>query len=63
MICAGVDDLCNGRCGDGIKATSEQCDDGANNGKYGDCCDANCRFVTSTTVCRNAADNCDGNFN
>jgi len=45
-------------CGDGVITGSEQCDDGANNGKT--CCDPKtCMFSNSTTVCRPVAGGCD----
>lgn len=33
-------------CGDGVVQTNEKCDDGANNGKAGDRCSADCKTVT-----------------
>lgn len=46
----GCTPLCKlARCGDGIVQTDpagiEQCDDGPDNGRPGDVCDANCQFV------------------
>ena len=55
--CQGVDVYCVGVCGDGIKATQEQCDDG--NLLNGDCCSSACKFEASTTVCRNSTGICD----
>jgi hypothetical protein len=39
------------RCGDSIVDINEQCDEGANNGKTGHCCDANCHFVAAGMAC------------
>jgi len=38
-------------CGNGIVETGEACDDGANNGKTGDCCTATCQFVAAGKAC------------
>jgi cysteine-rich repeat protein len=66
--CVGVDVYCVGVCGDGIKATQEQCDDGKlifffvnflGNLKNGDCCSSLCLYEDSTTVCRNSSGVCD----
>jgi hypothetical protein len=46
-------------CGDGILATSEECDLGTNNGKTGYCCSVSCKFVTNGTLCRDIAGPCD----
>src|SRR5437773_9096337 len=46
-------------CGNGILDAGEDCDQGASNGTAGSCCSASCRFVTSGTVCRAAANECD----
>ena len=44
--------LLQGICGDGIVATSEQCDLGTNNGRSGYCCTSSCTFSSSSTKCR-----------
>src|SRR5437762_2539086 len=46
-------------CGNGIVDAGEDCDQGASNGTAGSCCSASCRFVTSGTICRAAANECD----
>src|SRR5947208_5777628 len=46
-------------CGNGIVDAGEDCDQGASNGTAGSCCSASCRFVTSRTICRAAANACD----
>src|SRR5439155_3426864 len=46
-------------CGNGIVDAGEDCDQGASNGTAGSCCSASCRFVTSGTICRAAANACD----
>src|SRR3989442_2929419 len=46
-------------CGNGIVEGGEQCDDGANNGTTGDCCNTDCTFVAAGTQCRAAAGVCD----
>lgn len=48
-----------GTCGNGVVEGSEQCDQGAANGTSGSCCTSFCTFVTSGTVCRAAAGECD----
>lgn len=44
-------------CGDGIRQTGEQCDDG--NTADGDCCSSTCQFASAGTVCRPTAGACD----
>src|SRR5437016_1118140 len=46
-------------CGNGTIDAGEDCDQGASNGTAGSCCSASCRFVTSGTICRAAANECD----
>src|SRR5206468_6797017 len=46
-------------CGNGVVEGGEQCDDGANNGTSGDCCNTDCTFTAAGTQCRAAADLCD----
>src|SRR5213593_1963959 len=46
-------------CGNGTIDAGEDCDQGASNGTVGSCCSASCRFVTSGTICRAAANACD----
>src|SRR5438034_2037931 len=46
-------------CGNGTLDPGEDCDQGASNGTAGSCCSASCRFVTSGTICRAAANECD----
>src|SRR5205809_226076 len=43
----------------GVADAGEDCDQGASNGTAGSCCSASCRFVTSGTICRAAANACD----
>ncbi len=47
------------RCGDGVvNQGSEQCDNGAANGSYGNSCDANCRYTCGNNV-KEAWEECD----
>src|SRR5438445_6763509 len=46
-------------CGNSTVDAGEDCDLGAANGTAGSCCAASCRFVTASTVCRAAANECD----
>jgi uncharacterized delta-60 repeat protein len=46
-------------CGDAVVNGSDQCDLGALNGTAGACCDAECRFVGPSVVCRAASGICD----
>jgi len=46
-------------CGNGVQEGAEQCDDGPSNGTPGDCCDADCNFVSASTTCRPPAGPCD----
>src|SRR5205814_7874771 len=46
-------------CGNGTVEGSEQCDEGANNGTSGSCCNIDCAFTAAGTECRAAADACD----
>src|SRR5207249_4975879 len=43
----------------GVVDASAQCDDGANNGTTGDCCNTDCTFTAAGTQCRAAGDLCD----
>ena len=45
------------KCGNGVKETGEQCDDG--NTVNGDCCSSTCQYESASTVCRSAAGVCD----
>ncbi|MBI3784797.1 MAG: DUF4215 domain-containing protein [Deltaproteobacteria bacterium] len=48
-------------CGNGIvdTDTGEQCDQGAANGTNASCCSSSCTYLSSSTVCRAAAGDCD----
>lgn len=57
--CSGQPSSCSPICGDGEVKGNEQCDLGSNNGQSGSCCTSTCKFVSSGTVCRLAAGECD----
>ena len=47
------------RCGDGVVAARESCDDGAANGGPGSCCSTRCTLHAAGTACRPADGACD----
>lgn len=55
--CGAVKDP--GVCGDGKVASSEECDQGAENGATTSCCSSECTLVAASVTCREAAGVCD----
>jgi parallel beta-helix repeat protein len=67
-VCNNIDDDCDGEideggvcqvCGDGNITGTEQCDMGSNNGQPGYCCNTDCTFASSSTVCVANSGPCD----
>ncbi len=46
-------------CGDGFLDAGEQCDNGAQNGQFGQCCYSDCTFLPGSQPCRDVAGVCD----